>query len=77
MLDSSQPSYYETTVAGKRVSDGKITTYYIDLNPWGTLAEKHEAKITQHEYERIERGDTVLVSQHAGYLAIPWIEVEL
>ena len=76
MLDNSKPSNYETTVAGKRVSKGKTTTYYLDLNPWGTLAEVQEAKVTRDEYESIQKGDSLVVTQHAGYLTIPWIEIK-
>jgi len=75
MLDNSIPSHYETTVCDKRMSTGKLTTYYLDLNPWGTLAEAQEVKITRDEYESIQKGDSIVVTQHAGYLTIPWIEI--
>jgi hypothetical protein len=75
MLDNSVPAQYETTVSGKRVSTGKQTTYYLALNPWRTLAEAQEVKITRAEYESIQKGDSIVVTEHAGYLTIPWIEI--
>jgi hypothetical protein len=77
MLDKSEPSTYETTIAGKRVSKGKTTTYYFDLEPWGTLTEEHEVKVTKDEYESAKEGDPIVVIQHAGYIKIPWIEVKI
>lgn len=77
MLDNSQPTSDNTTVVGKRISDGKIRTYYLDLSPWGTHTEIQEAKVTPDEYASVQKNDVVVVRQYAGYLAIPWIKVTL
>jgi hypothetical protein len=77
MLDNREPSQYETPVADKRVSHGKTTTYYVDINPIGDLTEKQEIKVTRDDYESIHVGDTIGVTLYQGYVNIPWIEIAL
>jgi hypothetical protein len=77
MLDNKQPAHYETTVADKRISSGKTTSYYVDVNPVGPLTEGQEVKVSRDEYESIHVGDTLGVTLHNGYINIPWIEIGL
>ena len=75
MLDGSKPADYETLVTEKRVSSGKTKTYYVKLEPWGTLTDVEEVKVTPEEYAAIEKGDLITIQQHAGSLKIPWVEI--
>jgi hypothetical protein len=77
MADQSPPTAYETTVASKRISSGKTTSYYLDLKPWNGLTENEEVKVSSSEYEITETGDFIDVYQFKGYFKMPWIVVEL
>lgn len=75
LLDSPG-KIYTTTVAGKRISKGKTTTYYLELNPWGDRKEIEDVKVSRERYESIDIGEATEVTQHQGALGTPWILVE-
>jgi hypothetical protein len=75
MLDRSTPAHYTTTVAGKYKANGKVTTYHLKLNPWGNHTEGKEVKVTRDEYQQINAGDSLVVTERQGYLKMPWIEI--
>lgn len=75
LLDSSE-TVYTTTIAGKRISKGKTTTYYLELNPWGDRKEIEDVKVSREHYESVDIGDETEVTQHQGALGTPWILVK-
>lgn len=75
LLDSSE-TVYTTTIAGKRISKGKTTTYYLELNPWGDRKEIEDVKVSRERYESVDIGDDTEVTQHQGALGTPWILVK-
>lgn len=76
LADQSDPTIYPTEVVNMRVSDGKTTTYYLELKKWGNLEEDEEVSVTRSEYEATLVGDSVNVYQYAGLFNMPWIEIE-
>jgi hypothetical protein len=77
MLDKSRAVKFDTTIAGKHVTKGKTSTYYLDLKPWGQLSDEQQVKVSRHEYESARKGDLVVVMQRSGYLGVPWIMIRI
>lgn len=75
LADQSKPTIYPTEVVNKRVSNGKTTTYHLELKKWGDLEEDEEVNVTRSEYETILVGDHVDVYQYSGLFNMPWIEL--
>jgi hypothetical protein len=62
-------------VIDKRISSGKTTSYYLELEPWGPFAEPEEAKISRDEYESVAVGDSVRTALKPGLLNTKWYYV--
>jgi hypothetical protein len=77
MFDESPPVSYHTTIVDKRISEGKTTTYYLTLEPWGDLTEPEEVKVSRAEYEQANNDDRITITQRKGYFGMPWITVTL
>jgi hypothetical protein len=73
VLDKSEAQRFRATVIEKRISGGKVDTYYLKLTPWGTLKEPEEVQVTRDEYGLVSEGSEVTVMQHEGYLKMDWV----
>lgn len=76
LLDKSSGKVFTTTLADKRISTGKTTTYYLELNPWEDRKVIEDVKVSKEFYESFEVGDSIQVTQYAGALNTPWLIVE-
>jgi hypothetical protein len=74
--DKSQAEIYETTIADKRVDDGKVKTYHLVLKPWNDLTENEDVKVNYEDFQQVNINDNVTIHQYKGYFGMPWIEVE-
>ncbi len=77
VADKSVPETFQSTIASKRTSKGRTTTYYLDVKPWGNLTHKESVTVSRNEYERASPGDPIKINQYAGAFRIRWIEVAL
>jgi hypothetical protein len=68
---------FEARILEKRVSDGKSTTYYLKLSPWGPRTQPEEVSVAKWQYEEGNVEDEVAVNLWDGVLGIPWFEVEI
>jgi hypothetical protein len=75
LLDRSEPEVFEAQVLNKRVSNGKTTSYYLKLSPWGPRAESAEEDVDRDFHDRARLGDTVCVYLWAGGLKLRRYEV--
>ncbi len=75
-FDYSTPQRFNTSITNKRVSSGKHTTYYVELNQWGKEKAGYETSVSHSEYDEMEIGDKISVNLKSGLLGIPWIYVE-
>ena len=73
--DESEAELYTAKVLNKRVSSGKLTTYYLELTSWGPQPEIDEVSVVNDLFNRIEVGDQVTVYLQKGKLEIPWFFV--
>jgi hypothetical protein len=74
-FDSQEHETYTAAVLEKEISDGKTTTYYLDLTPWGPRTEHEKVSVTHDAFRRANIGDTVEVYLYKGRLNAKWFEV--
>lgn len=75
-FDTSAPTTYRADVLGKRVSEGKALTHYIELSEWGNQADFNEAMVGLKLYNSLSEDDEVIIHQKSGMLGIDWFEVK-
>jgi hypothetical protein len=75
IFDRSAPITYEATVLDKRISHGKITSYQLKLNPWGSKQLGSTVAVEPSIFKVIEPGDTVILWVRHGALGVQWYEV--
>ena len=73
--DKSDPQIFTSEILDMRISSGKITSYYIELKPWGAETEIDEVSISKGLYEMLVVGEMVNVSLKEGTMGIPWFSV--
>ena len=74
--DKSDSKLYKATVANKRISTGKDTSYYIELTKWGTQGSNGEESVDEEFYTQLEIGDEVTIYFQNGWFDIPWYFIE-
>ena len=72
LLDRSAPETFEVATLSKRVSNGRSTTWYIRVAPWGPQVEATDVSVSRSFYNSIVPGDTVCIGLFPGALRIPW-----
>ena len=72
ILDKGVPATYPTQVLAKRISTGKHTSYYLNLAPWGPVAEPKEVDVGSRLYRQKSVGDPMTVYLYGGAFHIPW-----
>jgi hypothetical protein len=76
VYDSTPPSKHMANVMDKRISNGKSTSYYLTLSPWGPVKESDEVDVSEDTYAETELGDHVNIYLFKGKMEIPWFVVE-
>jgi hypothetical protein len=74
-FDNSPARVYEVAVADKHISQGRSTTYYLDLPPWGPRPGSSQVSVSRDFYDATEPGDPVCIGLHPGDLGTPWYVV--
>jgi hypothetical protein len=74
-FDKSKPETFHASVISKRISDGKHTSYYVELTSWGKRKEIEEVSVSKDQYERLEKKDKVRIYFMKGKFDIPWFVV--
>lgn len=75
MADNAKPASYIVPVVGKHTTNGKSTTYYLDLAPWGPLEAQNEISVSSNIYTNTEEGDAVCLTLHPGRLHAAWYQL--
>lgn len=73
--DNSETQYFNAKVLNKRISSGKVTTYYLKLSTWGQQKEADEVTVDEELYDRVEVGNEVNIYLKKGAFDIPWLIV--
>ncbi len=72
LLDNADATAYVVSVTGKNVVNGKSTTYYLELAPWGPVQEPNKISVSSNFYSETSSGDTVCLALHPGRLHAAW-----
>lgn len=76
VYDFSEPKVYHTKVLGKRISNGKRTSYYLTVLAWGNQNENPEISVSKSKYDNTQNDHIIYINQKKGLLNIPWYYVE-
>jgi hypothetical protein len=76
ILDKSLPSVYKAKIIEKRISNGRSTSYYLNLSPWGSRTEEKDVDVKKSLFDRAKIGDSVHIYVRNGSLGIPWFDLQ-
>lgn len=74
-FDHSAPEVHHARVLNRHIVRGKITSYNLNVTPWGIHTEAREVEVHKTVYESLHEGDEVTIHLMPGRLNIPWHEV--
>jgi heme-degrading monooxygenase HmoA len=74
LLDTASPTSYTVPVTGKHTVNGKSTTYYLDLAPWGPLQKPNKISVSSSSYRDAVPGDQICLDLHPGRLHALWYQ---
>jgi len=75
LADRSAPATYQTQVVSKRADNGRTTSYYLQLAPWGPRHGSEEVGVSRALYRAIAPGQPVSIRLYSGALHLPWFSV--
>lgn len=75
LLDHGAPEVFRVAVRGKHVSEGKHTSWNLELDPWGPVTERKDVDVGPRLYGAVSMGDRVCVALHPGALGTRWYVV--
>jgi len=75
LADRSAPATYQTEVLGKRADNGRTTTYYLRVAPWGPRHDSDDIAVSRSIYRAINPGQAVSIRLNAGALHLPWFSI--
>ncbi|HWY06673.1 MAG TPA: hypothetical protein VNY24_07405 [Candidatus Acidoferrales bacterium] len=75
LADRSAPATYQTQVLGKHADNGRTTTYYLRVAPWGPRHDPDEIAVSHALYSAISPGQPVSIHLYSGALHLPWFSV--
>lgn len=76
LLDSSAPVVYQVQVLDKEKCEGKTTSCYLIVSPWGPRTSKNKVEVFKSVYKRTAIGETVTIYVRRGALKIPFYIVQ-
>jgi hypothetical protein len=63
---------YSAAVQGKHITNGKHTSYNLELGPWGSKTGSEDMDVGRTTYEQVQPGDTAILTIRTGLLGIKW-----
>lgn len=75
LADRSTPATYQTHVLGKRADNGRTTSYYLQVAPWGPRHHAEEIEVSHALYGAVSPGQPVSIHLYSGALHLPWFSV--
>jgi hypothetical protein len=70
--DESTPTRYVVHVVGKHYTTGRSRSYYLELEPWGPVAQPNNLGVSQSVYDKASPGDQVCLDLRPGRLNAAW-----
>jgi hypothetical protein len=76
LTDTSKPTTYIVSIAGKHTDSGKSSTaYFLDLAPWGPVEEPGKIRVSPSLYSNKQAGGSICLALHPGKLHVPWYQL--
>lgn len=72
--DHSKPSIYSVPVVGKHITQGRSTTYYLSLAPWGPKESVDDFNVSETTYRETPVGGQVCLALHRGSVHAAWYQ---
>lgn len=77
-FDNSAGDPYRATVMDASVSHSRrVTSYTLELSPWGPLTSENVQDVPYSVYQAIDAGDSVCTRLHPGALHERWFTIDL
>jgi hypothetical protein len=73
--DHATPANYSVTVENKHETQGRSTSYYLDLAPWGPIQRPNSLSVSESTYDGTSIGDQVCLDLRPGVLRVQWYQV--
>jgi hypothetical protein len=70
--DESASRVFRVEVSRKHKEEGKRTTYYVSLSPWGRFEDGNEVSVSKSFYQSVSEGDSIRVLLNNGKWGVPW-----
>ncbi|WP_183822356.1 hypothetical protein [Algibacter amylolyticus] len=74
-FEEADPMVYDVGILSKRISKGKTTSYYLELEKWGPQNEIDEVSVSKNIYNSKKVGDKAVVYFNTGLYKIPYFFV--
>ncbi|KAA2242976.1 hypothetical protein F0L74_10670 [Chitinophaga agrisoli] len=75
LTDKKAPVPYKARIQRMWASQGKTTTYHLELAPWGPQHDVDDVTTSEDFYDSVQVNDTIAISLHPGGLEIPYLDV--
>lgn len=76
IADRSVPQVYRVAVVAKHVDENAhVKTWYLTLEPWGTVTTSEDVSAAEALYRVTRPGEIVCVLLRRGAIGMPWYEV--
>jgi len=75
LADRSTPGTYQTQILSKRADNGRTTSYYLQVAPWGPRHDSEEIEVSHTLYLALSPGQPVSIRLYSGALHLPWFSV--
>jgi len=75
LADRSTPATFQTHVLGMRADNGRTTSYFLRVAPWGPRNDSGEIEVSRALYRAVSPGQSVAIHLYSGALHLPWFSV--
>lgn len=75
LFDKSAPEEFTAEVVDKEIGSGRVTTYDVVVGPWSPETEPRELRVTEEQFDKLRKGDTIILHVKEGLLGTPWLYV--
>jgi len=72
--DQAKPASYSATIENKHETNGRSTSYYLDLGPWGPMQGANSLSVSESTYEGASIGDLICLDLRPGVLRVQWYQ---
>ena len=70
--DGSTPTRFVVHVVGKHYTTGRSRAFYLELEPWGPVAQPNNLGVSQAVYDKASSGDQICLELSPGRLSAAW-----